>query len=163
MSNEGRSSWPPRIEDPARDSAEHRNGPRGLQLPPIALPYPENESPVTELAPIQPPHEKPAASSAPTLPPLSSVTGPLPNPPEPSHPPPFSNRINHWPSLNPFTAYYSPSHLDPIEPSPSMASSMGSDRGDARRSASVSLDDPDVRIAAEALGNLRAGALGPGL
>jgi hypothetical protein len=128
-----------------------------VQLPPLALSFPDE--PTTELAPIQPRHEKSAAPPAPTLPPLSSVTGssahaPLPKPPEPSHPRTLAKPPNHWPSLNPFTTYYTPSYLDPVESS----TSMGSDPGVSQRSSSVSLDDPDVRIAAEALGQMRTGA-----
>jgi hypothetical protein len=131
--------------------------PLSLQLPPLALSFPDE--PTTELAPIQPRHERPAGPSAPTLPPLASVTGssahaPLPKPPEPSHPGTHAKPPNHWPSLNPFTTYYTPSYLDPVESSPS----MGSDPGASHRGSSVSLDDPDVRIAAEALGQMRTGA-----
>jgi hypothetical protein len=128
-----------------------------LQLPPLALSF--SDEPVTELAPIQPPQEKLAGAPVQTLPPLSSVTGSqahatLSKPPEPSHPAPYAAPpTNHWPSLNPFTTYYTPSHLDPVESSPS----MGSDRSGSLRGASVSLDDPDVRIAAEALGQMRTG------
>ncbi|KAL2129820.1 hypothetical protein VTI74DRAFT_7269 [Chaetomium olivicolor] len=126
-----------------------------LQLPPLAHAFPDDVGTTTELAPIQPPHEKPIGASGQTLPPLSEVTGAqahtaLPRPPEPSHPAPYAKTINHWPSLNPFTTYYTPSYLDPVESSPSMGSETGS-----RRGTSVSLDDPDVRIAAEALGQMR--------
>lgn len=142
------------------DFAEQRNGALTLQLPPIALSFSPDELTTTELAPIQPPHEKSAASSGRTLPPLSSLTGAqaphhvsLSNPPEASQPAPYAKATNHWPSLNPFTAYYSPSHLEPVEP----AGNVDSERNHTRRSASVSLDDPDVRMAAEALGHLRTG------
>ncbi|EAQ82945.1 hypothetical protein CHGG_10763 [Chaetomium globosum CBS 148.51] len=125
---------------PANGYSAQRNAPVSLQLPPLAL----------ELPPIQPSQELSAGPSAHTLPPLSSVTGthghaPLPKPPEPSHPAP---QPTHWPSLNPFTTYYKPSYLDPVESPPSMSSDLGPSR-------SVSLDDPDVRIAAEALGQMR--------
>ncbi|KAK4097589.1 Opi1-domain-containing protein [Parathielavia hyrcaniae] len=125
-----------------------------LQLPPLALSFPDK--PTTELAPIQSHHERPAGPTAPTLPPLSSVTGtsahaPLPKPPDPSHPRTLAEPTNHWPSLNPFTTYYTPSFLDPVESSPS----MGSEPSVGQRASSVTLDDPDVRIAAEALGQMR--------
>ncbi|KAL2257373.1 hypothetical protein VTK26DRAFT_258 [Humicola hyalothermophila] len=137
------------------DFSMHRTPAReSLQLPPLALPLNERESSATtELAPIQLPHEKPPGASGQTLPPLSSVTGtqtqrhaPLQPTPEPSRPPPALRPTHHWPSLNPFTTYYSPSYLEPVESSPSM---------DSARAGSVSLDDPDVRIAAEALGQMR--------
>ncbi len=161
----------PMHTSPNRDSHDHKqsgdfsarfNTALSLQLPPLALSFPGD--PATELAPIQPPHGRPAGSSVRSLPPLSSVTGaqahvPLPKPPEPSHPAPHTKQTNHWPSLNPFTTYYTPSHLDPGESSPS----MGSDRSVSHRGASVSLDDPDVRIAAEALGQMRTGELPAGL
>ena len=81
----------------------------------------------TELPPIQP-----VAQNAGTLPSLSETV---------------SDQSKHWPSLNPLTAYYS-SHAEDekMDTSP-----------DRPRSNSVSLDDPDVRMAAEALGDLRAG------
>lgn len=128
-----------------------RNAPASLQLPPLALSFPADST--TELPPIQPSRELSAGPSAHTLPPLSSVTGarghaPLPKPPDPTHTAP--QPTNHWPSLNPFTTYYKPSYLDPIESPPSMSSDLGPSR-------SVSLDDPDVRIAAEALGQMRTG------
>ncbi|KAK4239514.1 clock-controlled protein 8 [Achaetomium macrosporum] len=137
------------------DVTTHVTTERSVQLPPFALSFPSE--PVTELAPIQPPHDKSDRPSCQTLPPLSSVTGTqahaaLPKPPEPSHPAPLSRPINHWPSLNPFTTYYTPSYLDPVESSPSMSSEQSA----SRRGASVSLDDPDVRIAAEALGQMRS-------
>jgi hypothetical protein len=132
-----------------------------LQLPPLALAFPSD--PTTELAPIQQPHEKPTGPSGQTLPPLSSVTGaqahaPLPKPPEPAHPAPYTKTTNYWPSLNPFTAYYTPSYLDPVESSPGTVVEQNA----ARRGPSVSLDDPDVRMAAEALGQMRAGTLATG-
>ena len=64
------------------------------------------------------------------------------------------------------TAYYNPSHADNGEPpmrmdldtsSNSGASAASPDRFADGRASSVSLDDPDVRMAAEALGDLRAG------
>ncbi|PVH86552.1 Opi1-domain-containing protein [Cadophora sp. DSE1049] len=73
-----------------------------------------------------------------------------------------------WPSSNPLTAYYQPG---PSALSPKTQSSIGMDspktmdldgtdsRG--RRGGSVlSIDDPDVRLAAEALGDLRADFVG---
>ncbi|KAL1837135.1 hypothetical protein VTJ49DRAFT_4219 [Mycothermus thermophilus] len=126
-----------------------------LQLPPLKLSFPDDTA--TELPPIQAKNERPAGSSAPTLPPISSVTGtqahaPLPKPPETSPPPPpLASPPTHWPSLNPFTTYYKPSYLDPVESSPSATS----DQGSGARARSVTLDDPDVRIAAEALGQMK--------
>jgi hypothetical protein len=71
-----------------------------------------------------------------------------------------------WPSSNPLTAYYQPgpSQLSPknktsshgIDSPSTMDTGTPESRG--RRGGSVlSIDDPDVRIAAEALGDLRAG------
>ncbi len=80
----------------------------------------------------------------------------------------ISSPANHWPSLNPLTAYYTPGHIQSAE-SPmrmdvdSSSTSTGPvgtvspDRYIDGRASSVSLDDPDVRMAAEALGDLRAG------
>lgn len=140
------------------DFSAHVNTTLSLQLPPLALSISEHST--AELPPIQAPYEKSAGALGQTLPPLSSVTGtqaqrhaPLPQPPEPSHTAPSARASNHWPSLNPFTTYYQPSYLEPGESSPS----IDSERSAGRRAASVSLDDPDVRIAAEALGQMRTG------
>jgi hypothetical protein len=74
--------------------------------------------------------------------------------------------VTHWPSMNPFTTYYTPSHLQSAQPlSPADVNSGNSDlgsiaspdRGYESRGPSVSLDDPEVRLAAEALGDLKAG------
>jgi transcriptional repressor OPI1 len=127
--------------------------------------------PSTELPPIQPAlaHND---SDHHTLPSLSSVTGPQPQrfpPPQPtelSYNQPAPALVNHWPNLNPFTAYYAPGHVQAAESpakmdvdvsSNSAVSAASPDRFHDGRASSVSLDDPDVRIAAEALGNLRAG------
>ncbi|PQE24185.1 clock controlled protein [Rutstroemia sp. NJR-2017a BVV2] len=70
-----------------------------------------------------------------------------------------------WPSSNPLTAYYQPG---PAQLSPKTTTTRSTDspsgmdldisESRARRGGSVvSIDDPDVRIAAEALGDLRAG------
>jgi hypothetical protein len=72
-----------------------------------------------------------------------------------------------WPSSNPLTAYYQPG---PSQLSPKTGPGMGMDSPNrmdvdtpdsrGRRGGSVlSIDDPDVRLAAEALGDLRAGIL----
>ena len=96
-----------------------------------------------------------------TLPPLPSVSADTRYRSEE----PFTN----WPSSNPLTAYYQPG---PSQLSPKTGPAAGVDspsrmdvdtpdsRG--RRGGSVlSMDDPDVRLAAEALGDLRAGMLQP--
>ncbi|TGJ78996.1 hypothetical protein E0Z10_g9769 [Xylaria hypoxylon] len=88
--------------------------------------------------------------------------------------PPVPSPVTHWPSLNPFTAYYNPSHVQNPEPplqmdvdissnsassansSSTAVNSVSPDRFYGGRASSVSLDDPDVRMAAEALGDLRA-------
>lgn len=104
-----------------------------------------------------------------TLPPLSSITAPSPAPSEETYKPPAPPPVTHWPSLNPLTAYYNPSHVQDPEPpmqmdvdtnssvGRSIMSSASPDRFQGGRASSVSLDDPDVRMAAEALGDLRAG------
>lgn len=125
--------------------------PRGLDQG--SMPF--SDSPSTELPPIQSHTDKFAsASNNTTLPSLSSVTGGAPPPLPPLHqrqPEP----IKHWPSLNPLTAFYAPSHVEPPKIALSMAASP--DRSYEQRAGSVNLDDPDVRAAAEALGELRAG------
>ncbi|KAF7550364.1 hypothetical protein G7Z17_g5763 [Cylindrodendrum hubeiense] len=91
------------------------------------------------------------------LPSLSSLTGDLAlNPPS-----------NHWHHMNPLPPYHtsapqllhtadSPIKMDIDASSNSVASAASPDRLLDARSGSVSLDDPDVRLAAEALGDLRA-------
>lgn len=140
---------------------------------PSSLSFPDAPTTELALAPIRPPSAQndPGNSS---LPSLSSVTGP---PSQPRFTSPTSTVSEntaspppahlHWPSLNPFTAYYSPSHVQADEAlRMDVDMTAGADaplasperRTDAR-SSSVSLDDPDVRMAAEALGDLRAGTL----
>ncbi|KAL2076007.1 hypothetical protein VTL71DRAFT_950 [Oculimacula yallundae] len=92
----------------------------------------------------------------------------------PLPPPPAETRFRAeehqfvWPSTNPLTAYYQPG---PSALSPKTQSSIGMDSpktmdldgidGRGRRGGSVlSIDDPDVRLAAEALGDLRADFIG---
>jgi hypothetical protein len=92
-----------------------------------------------------------------TLPPLSPPVVEKPQRPEPTH----------WPSSNPLSAYYQPLALESSPTSKSTAgvgspSTMDIDGANSdsrsRRAGSVlSMDDPDVRLAAEALGDLRAG------
>lgn len=101
-----------------------------------------------------------------SLPSLSSLA----SPPEPVYsPPPPPQSVTHWPSLNPLTAYYNPSHAQNAESpmrmdtdaiSNSSVSGASSDRYLDGSASSVTLDDPDVRMAAEALGDLRAGKSG---
>lgn len=121
---------------------------------PIAATTPFADTPTTELPPIQPHHERAASATNHSLPSLSSVTSGLQPKPEPRPAP------TQWPSLNPYTVFYSPGYAKPAEvPSRSDtdASAASPERYYDRRSGSVSLDDPDVRMAAEALGDLRAG------
>lgn len=122
---------------------------------PASLSFPD--APKTELPPIQPQSDI-AASANHNLPSLSSVTGPQPHlfgsprTAEPSYSPePLA--ATQWPSMNPLTTFYTPSHVQASD-SPQR---MDIDVGSNGRASSVSLDDPDVRMAAEALGDLRAG------
>ncbi len=104
--------------------------------------------PKTEVSPSQ--NER-------TLPPISPLVVEQAQRPEPTR----------WPSSNPLSAYYQPSALDLSPTSRSTAgvsspSTMDADGANSdsrsRRAGSVlSMDDPDVRLAAEALGDLRAG------
>ncbi|EFX00510.1 ccg-8-like clock controled protein [Grosmannia clavigera kw1407] len=77
-------------------------------------------------------------------------------------------QISHWPSVNPLAAYYTPGYVQAVEyPLKTDADASSTSTGTAGgmspeyhidgRASSVSLDDPDVRLAAEALGDLRAG------
>ncbi|KAG7116518.1 Clock-controlled protein 8 like [Verticillium longisporum] len=168
---------------------------RDLSSPPSYAPPSYQNHPQSRaelLPPILPPaavHHDPASNK---LPSLSSLTGPPPpsrNPPPiptsrpststsisssattktaPAPQEPAAPAITHWPSMNPFTTYYTPSHVQQAVQSPAKmdvdtTSSAGNshtgtspDRLYDARSVSVSLDDPEVRLAAEALGDLRA-------
>ncbi|KAK3370700.1 transcription factor Opi1-domain-containing protein [Podospora didyma] len=138
-----------------RHHSAHSHDPAGLTFP---------GAPTTELAPIQPRLAKtPSASTHTRLPSLSSVTGSSPQQrflPQQQVPEPSSAAPTHWPSLNPLTAYYSPSHVKPMELPHHLRADTSvnapSEPYSGRRAGSVSLDDPNVRIAAEALGDLRA-------
>ncbi|KAI1770024.1 transcription factor Opi1-domain-containing protein [Hypoxylon cercidicola] len=140
---------------------------------PTVLRFPD--LPKTELAPIKSIHARNDDEAKPSnhhhLPSLSTLTAssaPLytpSHPPEPAYSPPEPPPVVHWPSLNPLTAYYTPSHVHDAESpmrldvdtnSSSGASAPSPERFQDGRASSVSLDDPDVRMAAEALGDLRA-------
>jgi len=92
-----------------------------------------------------------------TLPPLPAAAAAEPRvTPEPAAEPQFA-----WPSSNPLTAYYQPgpSRLSPKNQGSDSPTWIDIDTPDSRgwRANSVFIDDPDVRLAAEALGDLRAG------
>lgn len=146
---------------------------------PPAFPHPNDSSllkfpdvPSTELPPIQPPSAHNQADN--TLPSLATLTGSHQPRRFPSQPPDsnsfghLSANISPWPSLNPLSSYYAPSHahaaesparMDVDASSSSAMSAASPDCFHDGRASSVSLDDPDVRLAAEALGDLRAGKL----
>ncbi|ORY72175.1 transcription factor Opi1-domain-containing protein [Pseudomassariella vexata] len=168
---------------PSYATAHHDHDHRGLVFP---------DAPKTELAPIHsftglqndqkqtnflPSLSALTASSAPLYPTSSYSHQPrqlYSHPPEPTYapPPPPAAAVSpappqpqHWPSLNPLTAYYTPSHvqsadspmrMDVDSNSNSGVSASSPERFSDGRASSVSLDDPDVRLAAEALGDLRA-------
>lgn len=118
-----------------------------------------------------PPYGSSLAPSHPSIPPVPTYNPPAP----PLAATASSSSIavavpqrpqeTHWPSLNPLTAYYAPSHAQGAEPmqmegdstNSSVSSAASPDQYETGRASSVSLDDPDVRLAAEALGDLRAG------
>lgn len=67
--------------------------------------------------------------------------------------------VSPWPSSNPLTIYYSPGSRSTQElssPNP-MDVDIVADGHNWRGGSVLSIDDPDVRLAAEALGDLRAG------
>ena len=117
--------------------------------------YTQSHDPSTLNFPAVPIADLPSIHHERTLPPLPAVR---PEPVAAAESPQFA-----WPSSNPLTAYYQPG---PSQLSPKNKSAMNSPGGmdidtpdsRGRRGGSVlSIDDPDVRIAAEALGDLRAG------
>lgn len=110
------------------------------------------------------------------LPSLSSQSLPLPQPVEPPEPiQPRYQPPTSWPSSNPFVSYYrgpeaqqqaqATLHATQSQTSLNKNASPGVDSpgsamdvdGRERGSSALSIDDPDVRMAAEALGDLRAG------
>lgn len=119
--------------------------------------YSQSHDPSTLNLPCVPTADLPPIHHERTLPPLPAVR------PEPVAAPEAQPFV--WPSSNPLTAYYQPGPSQ-LSPKTVPKSAMGSPRGmdidtpdsRGRRGGSVlSIDDPDVRIAAEALGDLRAG------
>jgi hypothetical protein len=95
------------------------------------------------------------------LPPISA-----PSLERPSRPTDVVEPPTPWANINPLSVYYGPS-AQTLSPATRSSATMDSPRpmdldGDARsrRGVSVlSMDDPDVRLAAEALGDLRAGMI----
>lgn len=142
---------------------------------PSTLDFPD--PPTTELAPLQLNAHADHSNNS-SLPSLASLTGtsapssrrfaPTPSATHdtniPYSPPP--PRVRAWPSGNPYTAYYAPGHgradsplrmdIDSTSNGTTARTPLSPDNV-AVRASSVSLDDPDVRMAAEALGDLRAG------
>lgn len=134
---------------------------------PTTLVFPD--PPSAELAPLQlNAHENSVGS----LPSLAYLTGtaaanssrrfaaPSATSDPSQSPPPL--RPRGWPTGNPYSVYYtgghghtadSPARMD----SDTMNNGMLSPDAVEARASSVSLDDPDVRMAAEALGDLKAG------
>lgn len=155
----------PAYSPPAYIFSQQNHDPSTLDFP---------DPPSTELAPLQlNAHADHAGNNS--LPSLASLTGTsapssrrfaststthdtnTPYSPSPS-------RIRSWPSGNPYSAYYAPGHgradsplrMDLDTASNGTRAPLSPDNM-AVRASSVSLDDPDVRMAAEALGDLRAG------
>ncbi|ROV92444.1 hypothetical protein VSDG_06636 [Cytospora chrysosperma] len=125
------------------------------------------DPPSNELAPLQ--FNPSLDNSLNSLPSLASLTGsstsssrffaPSSATSDTSYSPPPRPRA--WPTGNPYSVYYnapsadSPARMDIDGMSHGMRGPMSPDPMGARAS-SVSLDDPDVRMAAEALGDLKA-------
>ena len=131
-----------------------------LEYPPPSYSQSHNSQPLSTIN-LAPTADPPPIHHERILPPLP------PAPAEPRfRPEPIIETQFTWPSSNPLTAYYQPgpSALSPKNKSAHSSidspSGMDVDTPDSRgrRGGSVlSIDDPDVRIAAEALGDLRAG------
>lgn len=168
------SSLSPRLSDaaPAYSPPTYAFSQQNHDPSTLAFPDP----PSTELAPLQlnahadhfvhnslPSLASLTGSSAPSarrFAPITSATHD--NTKTPYSPPP--PRLRSWPSGNPYSAYYAPGHGRADSP---LRMDIDTTTNGARvplspdnmvvRASSVSLDDPDVRMAAEALGDLRAG------
>lgn len=144
---------------------------------PATLVFPE--PPSTELAPLQlNAHEHNNHNNNGSLPSLAYLTGASATSArrfgpsssswassDSSYSPPPPTRPRAWPTGNPYSAYYlvghgssadSPARMDIDSMSNGTRGPLSPDHMNARAS-SVSLDDPDVRMAAEALGDLKAG------
>lgn len=135
---------------------------------PASIVFPD--APSTELAPLKLNAHENNVSSLPSLVYLTGAStssrrfSPSGTASEKSHSPPPS-RLRAWPSGNPYSAYYtgghghsadSPARMDIDNMSTGTRGPLSPDVMGGRAS-SVSLDDPDVRMAAEALGDLKAG------
>lgn len=167
------SSSVPAFSPPTYAFSQQSHDPTTLRFP---------DAPSTELAPLQLNAYADHSAHNP-LPSLASLTGtPAPpsrrfaptsathdtntpySPPPPPLPP---SRLRSWPSGNPYSAYYAQGHgradsplrmdLDSTSSNATTRAPLSPDNMVAVRASSVSLDDPDVRMAAEALGHLRAG------
>lgn len=119
--------------------------------------------PSTELAPLQ--LNAQGSSARNVLPSLASLAAPpgrLGPRGDTSHSPPPQPRV--WPSPNPYSAYYEHQGQSADSPARNDLDSKGNATTGGPRSpenmfggaSSVSLDDPDVKMAAEALGDLKA-------
>ncbi|KAK6212223.1 hypothetical protein QIS74_10177 [Colletotrichum tabaci] len=165
---------------PILPAAKHTdNGGHNLpSLSSVTGPPPPRFPPITSSQPIEQQQQQQHRRQQPPLPPPTSPQHQqqrqqqqsLPKQTQP-HPPSLVRSktttvpVTHWPSLNPLTTYYTPSHaqsadsparMDLDVSSNAAMSAASPDRFYEGRAASVSLDDPDVRMAAEALGDLRA-------
>lgn len=156
----------------SRSQSDDVHGIYGHQRPsyqshdPSTLQFPD--APTTDLPPIQPASAL-GQENGNALPSLSSVTGcqsflhapsqvaDSSNTPQPPPAPSQWAAQGHRDSFQPRAAE-SPAKMDAETSSNSAVSAASPEYFDGRAS-SVSLDDPDVRLAAEALGDLRAGTL----
>lgn len=147
---------------PSYAFSQHNHDPATLKFP---------EAPSAELAPLQFNAHDNHVNSLPSLasltgPSLSSSAGQLSRSSATSdttcYSPPSRPRV--WPSGNPYSAYYtagygqsadSPARMDIDSSSNGTRGPLSPDTMGGRAS-SVSLDDPDVKMAAEALGDLKA-------
>lgn len=150
----------PGYSPPSYAFSQHNHDPATLNFP---------RAPSAELAPLQlHAHE----SHVNSLPSLASLTGPpsassskfgrSSATSDTSYSPPSKPRV--WPTGNPYSAYYTAGYGQSVD-SPArmnMDSMSNGTRGPLSpdtiggRASSVSLDDPDVKMAAEALGDLKA-------
>lgn len=156
----------PAYSPPSYSFSQQNTDPSTLNFP---------NPPSTELAPLQFNAQTDHAINS--LPSLALLTG-APTSSSRRFPPSYSTtttadsrrsyspptRPRAWPTGNPYSAYYAPGHGQADSPMRMDMDTMSNGtRGPlspdtmAGRASSVSLDDPDVRMAAEALGDLRAG------
>lgn len=159
-----RQQKPPNLDRPPPIELRPLNAvapaPSPLQLDPEHDPSPLRfllpEQPLTELE-LAPLKLNPEEHNVKVLPPLASLTGgQAPAVAAPERVNIFRRTPPPWPSVNPFSAYYSAPRGQSADSPATLHMGSVNHAGRGPLSPGVSIDDPDVKMAAEALGDLKA-------